>query len=365
MPNEKKEAEDQSTENTQTDTPTPDKPVEDAQKEHIADIIDDDFLPGEKPEDEPAKESDQAKVSDDQPDGETPAKEAKAEKKDKDSIKEPEQKTKDTEEGRTPEKEESAEGDEQAFDVELPEGSRKVGLKQLTTTYQQFANLQRIHQDLKPMLDIGRQYNIPPANLVSFLMYGIQRATEKETPPKKEEQPIGYAGPFANQEVDDYIKENDPEQWQLAHNLHKQNLEVHKRLEDLQKEVVGIRLEKEQISKNEQVENAIKLMDDFQALHADYFKVPGRVETFQNYFLSTYGREYYPKDINFLNSVLYAVDPDYVQKTFEEKVRTDIEKRKKEEKGAFGESGDVRTSTPASLRPESEQTQHIRDVLED
>ena len=66
-------------------------------------------------------------------------------------------------------------------------------------------------------------------------------------------------------------------------------------------------------------------------------------------------------DLKFLNSVLMHFDPQYFAAYFAEQAKTEKEKQRGEERAAFGESGDVRSTT---VTPQlTEQQEHMADML--
>ena len=374
---EKEQAQDQASEK---EAPSTSDAIEAAEKEHeetqaeaMEDLLAEDGLapaakaPDQKPEDAKRKEQ-----SAEQKDKGRSAEAKKEEGKAPEKTPEKEQKTKQDEpKAETPEKGDKPKGDlENMYEVKGPEGNRLVKASDLVNTYQQFSSLQQQHLSLKPLIELSRQAQVPLSQIFSYTVFGIKKAHEqakgattgpgasKETPPPGDT----YAGPFASAEDDAYMKESDPKLHGSMWALFNQNQELKNAVNQFQGRLTARDNEKAVEQEKSVKEQLDDLMGNFAKAHEDYF---GKEDTLAN-FKGFLGQKYADVnvsdiDLKFLNSVLMHFDPEYFATYFAEQAKTEKDKQREEERAAFGESGDVRSTT---VTPQlTEQQEHMADML--
>lgn len=325
---------------------------------------DDKKPPDQKPEKKESR-SDEGEAGKAKPPGKPEAK--KEETKPEDTKAEPPPGKVKSEEQKAELKPETKAGDlEELYEIKGPDGMRMVKASDLVNTYQQFSSLQQQHLAVKPIIELSRESRVPLEQIFAYTIYGIKKAHEtakgKGETGAEHEARGQYQGPFENAETDAYMKESDPKVHASMWTLYRQNTDLRNALDGLGKKI-SLR-ESREVEQGEQsiVDQANSVMGQFTGTHKKYFAEEQVLKNFKTFLGSKYSEVALDKlDLPFLNAALMHYDPNYFAVFSAEQAKTAEEKKREEERSAFGESGDVRgTKVTPQL---TEQQGHMTDML--
>ena len=255
---------------------------------------------------------------------------------------------------------------EDLYEIKGPEGMRMVKASDLVNTYQQFSSLQQQHLAVKPIIDLSRESRVPLEQIFAYTIYGIKKA--HETAKGKGEAGAGpqaageYQGPFDNAETDAYMKESDPKMHASMWTLYRQNTDLRNALDGVRQKISSREAREAEQGEQSVVGQANKVMKDFTDAHKNYFADEQVLKNFKTFLGTKYSEVALDKlDPPFLNAALMHYDPKYFAVFSAEQAKTTEEKKREEERSAFGESGDVRSTT---VTPQlTEQQEHMADML--
>ncbi|NNF99479.1 MAG: hypothetical protein HKM93_08885 [Desulfobacteraceae bacterium] len=361
----------QGTESTAEETHTAE------QQEHIGDLID--GLDGKEPSTEtPAGTEHNSPPGTAEAPGDGKEATAPGESETPDSTKAATETKTPAEDGDTSEETPSAEEKhlETEYQVKGPEGVRPVKARDLVTTYQQYGNLQRQHVALKPVIDLVREARVSPDQIVPILAYGLEQMRMAQTGDTGNGNtggtPGAYSGPFESAEQDTKIKEADPTFHAMSHRMFNENRQLRDQISQLTNGFQSFQSSQATRSLEEGRQANMAVLEDkigdFSGNHTDYFKpdpATGRSENMENFkaYLATHYGHVKINDLTpeLLSNAFMAFDPAFYNAYMQQKITADQERMKQEANAAFGETGSVRTSTPAEQL--TEQQEHMADLF--
>jgi hypothetical protein len=250
-------------------------------------------------------------------------------------------------------------------------------LENLVTTYQQFPNIQRKYQDLKPIMDLAEKAKVQINNVLPLLELGIQTYA-KQAGIIDGRQPVsdathtpakvgGYQGPFKDQEEDDYYKEVDATMHGIIQRLHAGN-QGSPEVASLRAEIDGLKTQmsapapQDEAQAQEAFEGKIK---GWSGDHTDYFSAPNvgevRLNAFKNFIVKSHsGSGLKIKDLTaeFLSGEFARFDPKYNLAYMEGLAQKKVGQAK-DDSGMFAEGTGVRST----VAPLDEQQEHMTDML--
>jgi hypothetical protein len=373
------------------------------QSNAIADLMDD-------ADDHGLPSIDRTDIDEGKPDDQTPSDEP-AESKEQDSQPEAQESEKETEakveeqppaeatpeaEASVPESDEQPKEEEPQFvsgehfgdysvEVVTEDGAKQVPLSNLVTTYQQFPNIQRKYQDLKPIMDLAESAQVDISQVLPLLEIGIQTYTKQQgiiqgtQPPvdgtftqqqtqMQTDQPGGYQGPFKDAETDEYYKEADPEMWATTHRNFQMASNAAQRVGNLENEIRQMKTAPAQPSGPSE-EEVHKVFDgkikSWSGDHTDYFTAANigdeRLNSFKNFIIKNHaGKGLKIADLtpDFLQSEFARFDPKY-NLAYMQQLATKKAKAAQNDSGMFAEGSAVRSKAV----PLDEQQEHMADML--
>ncbi|MBW1723132.1 MAG: hypothetical protein JRJ78_13885 [Deltaproteobacteria bacterium] len=308
-----------------------------------------------------------------QPADETEAKdEEETSSRDDNKTSEEEGKEKDESETQTQDQEGLTDQQEEEYRVKLPDGTeRDVPVKDLVTAYQQVANYQRLHQGIKPLLDVSQEYQLTPQQIMEFFSLGVQTAAEREqghAGPQDQAaagtQPQQYDGPFKDAEEEAYFKEADPAMYDLIMRQHQTVKQLQDQLRTVSDTTQSITSEREQAlyrQRKERVEGVYKSLAD---RHPKLLGTPEGMQAFQQWIaMSHFART--PVDdvsVELLETALSQYNPEYYKRHLVDQALLEQKEREKQEQATFAETEDVRTGGDRGVQVD-EQQKEMMDLL--
>jgi hypothetical protein len=269
-------------------------------------------------------------------------------------------------------------------EVVTEDGAKQVPMENLVTTYQQFPNIQRKYQDLKPVMDLAEKAQVNVRDVMPLLELGIETYAKQQgivqgtQPPvdgsvhPQSVQPSGipgqYQGPFKDAETDEYYKEADPDLYASMHTNFAMAQNAVSKMSSIENEINRIRTER-QAPPGPSAEETNRAFDgkikNWSGDHTDYFSAPNigetRLNAFKNFIIKSHansGLKIRDLTSEFLQAEFARFDPKY-NLSYMQKLAAKKANAAKDDSGMFAEGSGARTQAA----PLDEQQGYMEDML--